>query len=132
MRRLTIPILLALVFTAGCARRAKTKPVGTLAELHNVKPDVQEVKVDQGLDQAMEHYRQFLKETPESTMSPEAMRRLADLEIEKQYGIHTGDAKPKDMAAPQPAQAGASAQTNSPKPTTAAAGASRRESDQDF
>jgi cellulose synthase operon protein C len=131
MRRLSIPMVLALVFTAGCAKRIKQKPVGTLAELHNVKPDVQEVKVEEGLDQAMEHYRRFLKETPESTMSPEAMRRLADLEIEKQYGIRTGDGKPKEMAAPQPAQALAGAQAG-PKPAAPAAGASRRESDQDF
>src|SRR6267142_3712450 len=119
MRRLTIAVVLALVFTAGCAKRAK-KPVGTLAELHNVKPDVQEVKVEQGLDQAMEHYRRFLKETPESTMSPEAMRRLADLEIEKQYGIHTGDAKPKEMAAPERAKAPRSTST------TPAAGARQK------
>src|SRR5262245_15962399 len=131
MRRLAISLVLALVFVAGCAKRVKQKPVGTLAELHNVKPDVQEVKVEQGLDQAMEQYRRFLKETPESAKSPEAMRRLADLEIEKQYGIHTGDAKPREMAAPQPAQKLAGAQAKSPNPA-AAASTGRRESDQDF
>src|SRR5512146_568680 len=103
MRRLTIPIVLALAFTVGCAARAK-KPqtTGTLAELHNMRPDVQEVKVEQGLDQAMHHYRRFLEETPETAMAPEAMRRLADLQIEKQFGIRAGDARPREMAAPQP------------------------------
>ena len=43
-------------------------------------------------------------------MTPEAMRRLADLQLEKQFGIRTGDAKPREMAAPQPAQALAGAQ----------------------
>src|SRR5215470_12442370 len=107
MRRFTIPTVFALAFTAGCAARAnKTVPtVGTLAELRNVRPDVQEVKVDQGLEQAMQNYRRFLEETPETAMTPEAMRRLADLQLEKQFGIRGGDSRPREMAAPQPGQA---------------------------
>jgi tetratricopeptide (TPR) repeat protein len=133
MRRLTIPMVLALAFTVGCAARAnKNKMVGTLAELHNVRPDVQEGKVEQGLDQAMHHYRRFLEETPETTITPEAMRRLADLQIEKQFGIRAGDARPREMAAPEPAQARAGAQADSPNPAAAVAGAGLRESDQDF
>jgi hypothetical protein len=66
-----------------------------------VRPDVQEAKVEQGLDQAMQQYRRFLEETPETAMTPEAMRRLADLQIEKQFGIHTGNAKPREMACPE-------------------------------
>ena len=102
------------------------KPVatqGTLAELRNVGPDVQEVKVEQGLDQAMQHYRRFLEESPETAMTPEAMRRLADLELEKQFGIHTGDGKPREMAAPESAQALADAPARTPNPAAAAAGA---------
>ena len=55
MRRLTIPMVLAPALIAGCAARANktVATVGTLAELRNVRPDVQEVKVEQGLDQAM-------------------------------------------------------------------------------
>src|SRR5436190_24239057 len=107
MRRLSIPIVLWLAFMAGCAARTNKTvgTAGTLAELRNVRPDVQEVKVEQGLEQAMQNYRRFLEETPETTMTPEAMRRLADLQLEKQFGIRTGDAKPRQMAAPQPAQA---------------------------
>src|SRR6266446_929135 len=106
MRRLAIPMVIAPVFIAGCAARSN-KPLGTagtLAELRNVRPDVQEVKVEQGLDQAMQQYRRFLKETPETAMTPEAMRRLADLQLEKQFGIRAGSAKPREMAAPKPAQ----------------------------
>ena len=133
MRRLTIPLVLALAFTVGCAARAnKTKTVGTLAELRNVRPDVQEGKVEQGLDQAMHHYRRFLEETPETTMTPEAMRRLADLQIEKQFGIRVGDARQREMATPEPAQARAGAQADSPNPAASVAGAGLRESDQDF
>jgi tetratricopeptide (TPR) repeat protein len=132
MRRVIIPTLLALAFAAGCAARVNNKPVaptGTLAALRTVSPDVQEVKVEQGLEQAMQNYRRFLDETPETAMTPEAMRRLADLQLEKQFGINTGN-KPREMAAVQPkaitdAQAGAN-------PATPATDATSRESDQDF
>src|SRR5688572_905939 len=54
--------------------------------------DTSEVKVEDGLDKAMQSYRRFLDETPEGAMTPEAMRRLADLKLEKEYGI-LGDGK---------------------------------------
>src|SRR5437899_7625239 len=94
MRRLSIPIVLWLAFMAGCAARTNKTvgTAGTLAELHTVRPDVREVKVEQGLEQAMQNYRRFLEETPETAMTPEAMRRLADLQLEKQFGIRTVDA----------------------------------------
>jgi tetratricopeptide (TPR) repeat protein len=134
MRRLAIPIVIAPVFMVGCAARP-IKPVGTggtLAELRNVRPDVQEVKVEEGLDQAMQHYRRFLEETPETAMTPEAMRRLADLQLEKQFGIRAGGAKPREMAAPKPAQVLGGLRAGSPNPAAAAAGARLQESDQDF
>src|SRR5215831_9422200 len=132
MPRFAIPIVIAPVFMLGCAARP-IKPVGTagtLAALRNVRPDVQEVKVEQGLDQAMQQYRRFLEEAPETAMTPEAMRRLADLQIEKQFGIRTGNAKPREMAAPKPAQVLAGSQPGSPN--LAAATAPLHESDQDF
>jgi tetratricopeptide (TPR) repeat protein len=131
MRRLTIPIVLAPALLVGCAAHHKATQA-TLADLRNVRPDVHEVKVEQGLDQAMHHYRRFLEETPETTMTPEAMRRLADLEIEKQFGIHTGDGKPREMAAPESAQAPASTPAHTPNPAAAVAGAGLGESDQEF
>src|SRR5260370_36937660 len=118
----------------GCAARPM-KPVGTvgtLATLRNVRPDVQDVKVEQGLDQAMQHYRRFLEEAPETAMTPEAMRRLADLQLEKQFGIRAGNAKPREMAAPKPAPILAGSRGGSPNPAAAAAGARLQESDQDF
>ena len=53
MRRFTIATLLALTVMTGCAARAgKTvgtaAPVATLAELDNVRPAMQAVKVEQG------------------------------------------------------------------------------------
>jgi tetratricopeptide (TPR) repeat protein len=134
MRRLAIPMVIAPVLIAGCAARATRtdKTVGTLAQLRNVRPDVREVKVEQGLDQAMQQYRRFLEETPETAMTPEAMRRLADLQIEKQFGIRAGVAKPREMTAPEPAQALAGSQAGSPNPAAAAGSAGLQESDQDF
>jgi hypothetical protein len=71
MRRLTIPTILALACIVGCAKHAtKTvTTVGTLAELHNVSPDVKEVKVEQGLDQLHVQLPAFLEEAPETAMT---------------------------------------------------------------
>ena len=131
-RRLFIPIVLALAVLVGCAGRQKTTTSGTLAELRRVEPDLQEVAVDQGLDQAMEGYRRFLKETPETALTPEAMRRLADLQLEKQFGLHGGNPDPREMAAPE---AAAVSTENTGGDSAAAAlgqGAGRSESDADF
>jgi cellulose synthase operon protein C len=129
MRRLAISIILTPAILAGCAAKVTNKPVvtvGTLAELRNMRPDVQEVKVEQGLEQAMQNYRRFLDDTPETAMTPEAMRRLADLQIEKQFGIRVANAKPREMAAPEraPATVGAVADRAPVR--------SAQESDQDF
>jgi tetratricopeptide (TPR) repeat protein len=133
MRRFAIPPVLSLAFMVGCAARpSKPLPIaGTLAELRNVRPDVQELKVEQGLEQAMQNYRRFLEETPETSMTPEAMRRLADLQLEKQFGVRTGNTSRRELAAPQPAQTLVSALAGIPNPPAAAA-AGLRESDQDF
>src|SRR5215472_1141958 len=128
MRRLAIPMAIAPVLIAGCAARVTRteKTTGTLAELRNVHPHEQDVTVEQGLDQAMQQYRRFLEETPESTMTPEAIRRLADLQLEKQFGIHAGDAKPREMASPVPARVLAGSRAGSPNPATAGASAGLR------
>jgi len=131
MRRLTIPMVLASALLVGCAAHRKATRE-TLADLHNMRPDVQEVKVDQGLDQAMQSYRRFLEETPETAMTPEAMRRLADLQIEKQFGIHTGDLKPREIPAPKAAQALATTPAHTSDQAAAVAGAGPRESDREF
>ncbi|HEU5258614.1 MAG TPA: tetratricopeptide repeat protein [Vicinamibacterales bacterium] len=131
MRRVAIPFLLAPALIVGCAARApKTNPGTTLAELRNVRPDLQEEKIEQGLDQAMMQYRRFLEEAPVNKMTPEAMRRLADLQIEKQFGIHEG--KPREMAAPEAGKAIANTLDTTPNPTAGLTSTGVRESDQEF
>jgi hypothetical protein len=77
--RLALIVAPALVI-AGCAENPDKR---TLASLRQVPADTQEVQVDEGLVKAMQSYRRFLEETPENAMTPEAMRRLADLKLEK-------------------------------------------------
>ena len=60
----------------------------------------------------MQSYRRYLEETPRTEMTPEAMRRLADLQIEKQFGIR-GDGEIKEMAAPEEAGTAVASTTTS-------------------
>jgi tetratricopeptide (TPR) repeat protein len=133
MGRRAIPILLASAFLGGCTAHHKPPTTqGTLADLHNVAPDVKEAETKESVDQAMQQYRKFLEESPETPMTPEAIRRLADLELEKQYGIHTGEGKPKPMPAPESAKVPVGTPARTPNKATAVAGAGHGESDQEF
>ncbi|MGH0035499.1 MAG: tetratricopeptide repeat protein [Myxococcota bacterium] len=91
--------LLGLAIAATATACAFDPDRQTLAHLRDVEPDTAEVVVDDGLDRAMSAYRSFLAEAPESSLTPEAMRRLADLEIEKKYGTLGGH--PDAGAAPE-------------------------------
>src|SRR5512144_2689926 len=59
---------------------------GTIAELRQVHIEIKEEKIEGGLEKAMLSYQRFLEETPDAALTPEAIRRLADLKIEKEYG----------------------------------------------
>jgi tetratricopeptide (TPR) repeat protein len=121
--------LLAPTLIAACASPERY----TLAELHTVAPDTAEVRVEKGLDQAIMGYREFLEQAPESSLTPEAMRRLADLKLEKQFGI-LGDGSGEIVELPAPAaskvQTAATSGGEQPKPRAEAA--QRSESEQDF
>jgi tetratricopeptide (TPR) repeat protein len=129
MRGLAIPVLLASGFVVGCAKQPHSVALDTLEQLRDVQPDLEEVEVDRGLEQAMEHYRRFLEETPETAMTPEAMRRLADLQIEKQFGVREDDTRPREMAAPRAAQASSDTRPDIPGPGPAIG---QGESEEDF
>jgi TolA-binding protein len=93
---------LSLVGAAVLAACSSAPQKDTLATLHKVSPDLQDVKVEGGLDTAMQSYQRFLEETPETQRTPEAMRRLADLKIEKEYGLN-GTGEMLELPAPQAA-----------------------------
>ncbi|MEJ2598409.1 MAG: tetratricopeptide repeat protein [Anaerolineales bacterium] len=61
----------------------------TIASLRNQSIEIKEEKIDGGLEKAILSYQSFLEETPDSNLTPEALRRLADLKIEKEYGTIT-------------------------------------------
>jgi tetratricopeptide (TPR) repeat protein len=96
VRTRAVAFLLPVI--AACAHQVDRS--GTLATLHQVQSDTKEVPVDQGLDRAVQSYGDFLKQAPDSKLAPEAMRRLADLKIEKEFGIQ-GDGKLVERAASQ-------------------------------
>jgi hypothetical protein len=89
--------LASAALAASCASDPDRQ---TLARLHSVPVDVTEVDVADSLERAMQSYRRFLDETPSGAMTPEAMRRLADLQIEQQFGI-MGDGEIIELPAPE-------------------------------
>ena len=84
MRRHAAILACACIGITACTT---TNNPGTLAELESVQADVDEVHLDDSLDRAADSYRRYLEETTESARTPEAMRRLADLQIEQAYGV---------------------------------------------
>ena len=108
---------------AGCATASKK---GTLAELRQVEPEVDEVYLEDSLEMAAQSYRRYLEETPRSEMTPEAMRRLADLQIEKEFGI-IGDGSLVEMASPETA-----VWADSPAAASALPNRAQTESDEEF
>jgi len=128
-----------LLFTA-CASNGK----GTLASLDKTNINLKEQNVDGSLDKAMQSYEQFLKQSPETAMTPEAMRRLADLKIEKEYGTITDKENPAGTQNedPQKFSTGADKKIADPiadtpppqhiKNLSAVHGESKRENDQQF
>ncbi|MEK9953396.1 MAG: hypothetical protein VW687_14740, partial [Curvibacter sp.] len=84
LRLLMLPCALTL---ASCATDADRHSIGTL---RNLKADLSDVAIDASTEKAMRSYQKFLAETPETAMTPEAMRRLADLKIQQEYGTMEG------------------------------------------
>ena len=125
-RHIYVPALAALV--ASCASNPDRQ---TLARLHDIPADVAEVEVADSLERAMQSYRRFLNETPESRMTPEAMRRLADLQIEQQFGI-IGEGEIRELPAPEPTAMRTAAAATSGPATSMGDRADLGESDEEF
>lgn len=129
-RPLTVPV--AALVLAACS--ATVEQSGTLAELDAVEADLDEVYLEDSLERAAESYRRYLAETEESELTPEAMRRLADLQLEREYGVigATGGSRVA-MQAPETARRDSTGGNVVAARATGASGAAdTRESDSDF
>jgi len=80
---ITLPLFLCACQTTGGK--------DTIAKLRSMQIEIKEEKIEGGFEKAMEGYRRFLEETPGSALKPEAIRRLADLKVEREYGLLSGD-----------------------------------------
>ncbi|KPJ84795.1 hypothetical protein AMJ57_05430, partial [Parcubacteria bacterium SG8_24] len=94
---LAVTLITAPVVLTACSTVSTRDTIGTLRDQ---SVQVREERVEGGLEKAMVSYQRFLEETPDSELKPEALRRLADLKIEKEYGTLTEGAPPS-LTAPQ-------------------------------
>jgi TolA-binding protein len=102
MNRHRLYVFLLPLMLVGCQSGIDHR--GTIAQLRNVKIEIQEEQLEGGLEKAIESYQRFLAETPDSALTPEAIRRLADLKVEREYGHLTGgNATTKQITAHSPA-----------------------------
>lgn len=80
-----IAIMLPLALGA-CSSVAPLDQGGTIAQLRNRHIEIVDVPIEGGFEKAMGSYQRFLEESNDSKYAPEALRRLADLKIEREYG----------------------------------------------
>lgn len=80
-RHLWIPGLMAALVLGGCASTPKQETLGDLGEL-DIKIDT-ESAIAGGRNEAMDNYWEFMAGTKQESQKVEAMRRLADLEMER-------------------------------------------------
>ncbi len=93
IKNITQLVLLATYLLLVACVTSSTE--GTLASLKDVKFVVKKEKVDGSLEKALQSYQKYLDETPETEMTPEALRRLADLKIQKVYEAEETDEMPQ-------------------------------------
>ncbi|MHC4433852.1 MAG: tetratricopeptide repeat protein, partial [Planctomycetota bacterium] len=75
----------------------------TISRLRDMQIEIKEEQIEGGLERAMQGYQRFLDDTSDSALTPEAIRRLADLKIEKEYGTLTTGSEPDRQAPTLPA-----------------------------
>ncbi len=92
-------LMIAFV-TSGLAACATPPQGDRISELSSVDADLDEVPIEDRADLAEQSYRRYLEETPKGANTPEAMRRLADLQLEKVYGV-VGAAPGSTMPTPE-------------------------------
>ena len=83
-RRTALALAVSAALAVGCAASPQKS---TLAELHSIEPDAAEVPVDRRARAGHAGLPPLPRRDARDELTPEAMRRLADLQIEKQFGI---------------------------------------------
>ncbi len=92
MRRLRFVLLtMFAALLTGCAT-GNWQGSDRIGSLKGKTMPVTEQKINGSLEQAMKEYKKFLAQTPESEMTPEALRRLADLKVESVEGLYGDEA----------------------------------------
>uniref|UniRef100_C6DZ18 Tetratricopeptide domain protein n=1 Tax=Geobacter sp. (strain M21) TaxID=443144 RepID=C6DZ18_GEOSM len=108
MKRIRLLLLAVPALLVACQSGGGRE---TIAQLRNVRIEVKEEPIEGGLEKAMEGYQRFLEQTPESGLTPAAIRRLADLKVEKEYGYLAAATAPAagvaaaPLGAPEPGEA---------------------------
>jgi cellulose synthase operon protein C len=87
----------------------------TIARLRRVQIEIKEEKLEGGLEKAMQGYQRFLEDTPESALTPEAIRRLADLKIENEYGTLTQGGEPQSRTPAEAPEQASATQLSAPE-----------------
>jgi len=76
---------MALLLNACAVNSGKT-----IGSLHKVDIEIKEEYIDGSLEKALASYQKYLQETPETSLTPEAMRRIADLKIKQAHRAEDG------------------------------------------
>src|SRR5574341_1639349 len=109
MSRIRLFICAAPLMLVACAsvgdRKVGDGDSNTIAALRHAQIEIKEEKIEGGLDKAILSYQRLVDETPDSALTPEAIRRLADLKIDKEYGEITTGAGSAGRAKAPPAPA---------------------------
>ena len=138
-------LFLTLAVVHGCTSGGSTWQSGdSIGSLKGKKIKVEEERIEGGLEKAIAGYKKFLEQTSEEEMTPEALRRLADLKIQSVEGVYDDtelspvgvvpgqtvvtspiDSKPSETKSPKKAESIKSIEKRSAK-TPANASASNR------
>jgi TolA-binding protein len=114
--RTWIPAVVMTAYTVLAAGCASYGTEGTLGSLKTREFEIKEEVIEGSLDKALESYQRYLEETPETAMTPEAIRRLADLKIEKEYSVTADLAGATTVLDASEAETSASVKTSRARP----------------
>ena len=70
----------------------------TIGQIKEADVDLKDVKIEGGLDKAMQNYQVYLDKAPVVGLKPEAILRLADLELQKDYDLQEKNADSEKAA----------------------------------